>query len=238
MIVTVCVCVCVCFGSSRLARALERWEHSSLALRLATLSRPRVCLTSTLTDMTWKQCCICQWWRRSDGPADCCGCSRRSRSNHQSGGNTTRDSHQCRHFSVAHWGTLAKVSAQDPRHVGIEKICAMCHSRSFSNKTTSLAGAYTLLPCQWPPLGVPNQVLQMHETTTTGPPLAASPSVAAPPVDKGTTQDIPMQSATASGSGRGDSTAKQFSSSQLRSEIARLERSLQEHACAPEGSRL
>ena len=75
-------------------------------------------------------------------------------------------------LDLAHRWQMARTSAANPKHVRIEKIChnALCHSRSFANKTscrtcgTSLETAYTLLPNQWPPLGVPPQVLALYDT--------------------------------------------------------------------------
>ena len=64
----------------------------------------------------------------------------------------------------------AFLSSQDQTHRKVEVICCQCHTRTFSNKSdrrecgAPLATSYTLLPRQWPPLGVPQQVLQQFES--------------------------------------------------------------------------
>ena len=73
---------------------------------------------------------------------------------------------------LGHRWQMAKTSASNPKHVRIEKNCDVCHCRSFANKTScrscgaSLDAVYTLLPNQWPPLGVPPQVLNLYDSAS------------------------------------------------------------------------
>ena len=86
----------------------------------------------------------------------------------------------------------ARRSAQQPGHTKVELICSACHSRTFNHKSECkacklpLATAYTLLPCQWPPLGVPASVMQRHEPGSTNapePPAQPVPKPGVPPVE-------------------------------------------------------
>ena len=123
---------------------------------------------------------------------------------------------------------MAKRAASNTQHVKIEKICAVCHSRSFANKTScrscgsSLDGAYTLLPGQWPFLGVPLQVLPLYDqATTTPPPKDSVPEGSASKGDL----DVPMDgSPGATSSSNGQLSA--LCNAQLKAEITKLERSL------------
>ena len=72
------------------------------------------------------------------------------------------------HTLQSRWDAARK-SSQQPNHRKVELICCHCHSRTFNNKTeckecqAPLATAWTLLPQQWPPLGVPQQILDRFE---------------------------------------------------------------------------
>ena len=162
-----CVCVCVC----RLARVKARWEYSSP-------SPPSRLVLSTLIPldvhcgMTWTQCKRCGWWRRPNSGASACGCTAVSSRHASARPSAPKPSSSTRlptGEDLAHRWQMAKHSASNTQHVKIEKICAVCHSRSFANKSScrfcgsSLEGAYTLLPGQWPPLGVPPQVLSLYD---------------------------------------------------------------------------
>ena len=77
-----------------------------------------------------------------------------------------------RRVSNLRWES-AFLSSQNQSHRKIELVCCQCHTRTFNTKTdcrecgAPLATSYTLLPQQWPLLGVPQQVLQQFETART-----------------------------------------------------------------------
>ena len=122
---------------------------------------------------------------------------------------------------------MARAAASNVNHVKIEKVCAVCHSRSFANKSacracgSSLDGAYTLLPGQWPPLGVPPQVLVMYEPSgDSGVAAAPCPATAAP------TTDNPMDGTAPLPQPAAQTSISSLSTTQLKAEITKLERSL------------
>ena len=112
----------------------------------------------------------------------------------------------------------ARRSAQQPGHTKVELICSACHSRTFNHKSECkacklpLATAYTLLPCQWPPLGVPASVMQRHE-----PGAAAAPEPPAQTVHK------PAPAHTAA-SPPANTSLDHLTVGQLRAEIGQMEK--------------
>ena len=118
----------------------------------------------------------------------------------------------------------ARRSAQQPGHTKVELNCSVCHSRTFNHKSECkacklpLATAYALLPCQWPPLGVPKAVMQRHEpghTSHAAPEPPARPAVKTPPPAHTGPQETP-------------SALGHLSVSQLRTEIAQIKKFIKE----------
>ena len=176
--------------------------------------------------MTWQQCPHCRWWRRPNDTRNACGCSRSALRPASSKPPAAKKvlataSRLPTGEDLAHRWQMANPAASNTQHIKIEKICAVCHSRNFGNKTScrscgsSLDGAYTLLPGQWPPLGVPPQVLALHEAKT-----ETSAPVEAPPPPRSTAQDVSSAGLTIP---------------QLKTELQKLERTLSD-ALVTEGS--
>ena len=200
---------------------------------------PQSCLVAPST-MTWKQCSICHWWRRTDRPGSGCGCGRSLASSNRPPAPSKPTPPATRlptGEDMAHRWQMAKTSASNPNHVRIEKICSACHSRSFASKTScricgsSLEGAYTLLPKQWPPLGVPPQVLALYDKASShsSGPATEPPQPSVPPVTVASAAPSgPPTAQTGSLSG--------LTTSQLKAETAKLDKMLSDTLVAPEGS--
>ena len=249
------VCVCVC-AQAALARAKTRWDlcfpSLSPSCRLCvawTSSSPLWCWPN-IPGMTWKQCQVCHWWHRSDAPGQSC-------------------LWVLAFYTICEPFCWTDQISQHPCHTPAygrrpgpplahgESVCPRptpCQNREnlrslpqpqLCNKTVcrvcnaSLAGAYTLLPCQWPPLGVPHQVLSLYDTsdlqstagerTNTTPPAPAFTSGE----DVLMQTDMPHQAVSAN-----DTHLGQLSSSQLKAEMAKMERGLQDSILAAEDSAL
>ena len=86
-----------------------------------------------------------------------------------------------------------------------------------------MATCYSMVPGTWPPLGVPESVLQLFEPTAqTAPPQLDSPQTS--PQDVGMGKPPDSEAASASG-------FLSLSVTQLRSESARLKRLLADRCC-------
>ena len=224
-------CVCVC-----LAQALERWEIFSLAPRLATPPWPLGLVGpyfASLHEMAWKQCSKCKWWSRPGDVRNSCGCTQASSRSTALPSSAVKKpppsvSRLPTGEDLAHRWQMARTAASNVHHVKIEKVCAVCHSRSFANKQlcracgTSLDGAYTLLPGKWPPLGVPPQVLAMYEPQPDQPAPAVGPATASATA----ALDSPMDGQHQAVSPVPPPGLQSMSIPQLKAEIAKLDKSL------------
>ena len=84
----------------------------------------------------------------------------------------------------------AKQSAQNPKHVKIEKLCSTCLLRTLGGSSMcrgchgDLTSGMKILPGQWPPLNCPDHLLQRFEDVGTAAAAALS----------GDNGDVPMAS--------------------------------------------
>ena len=116
---------------------------------------------------------------------------------------------------------LACTGSQNPAHTKVEKICSHCHSHHLRlvdfcrGCRASMATCYNMIPGTWPPLGVPEKVLQLYEPAA---------SVAATQLDAttSTVPDVEMQEAHEA-EGPNSPGFGTLSVTQLKSEATRLE---------------
>ena len=147
---------------------------------------------------------------------------------------------------LIHRWQMAKTSASKPKHVRIEKDLFDLPQQELSRTRphvdackASWEGAYTLLPNQWPPLGVPPQVLALYDTSS-GP----CPTEMTKPHHPGPSSslDVPMGGVAADTSSPPsavhDSKLATLSNPQLKLELSRLEKSLADTTLATQGSPL
>ena len=126
---------------------------------------------------------------------------------------------------------MARTAASNVNRVKIKKVCAVCHRLTAavlqtSNSVVPVAhlwmGRTPPLPGQWPPLWVPPQVLAIYEHHGDACVKAAGPAAAhAPPPP-----DNPIDGTVPSSSTAPQTTTTTLSTAQLKAEILKLERSL------------
>ena len=125
--------------------------------------------------MPWLKCGACGWWQTKRGPCSSCGSSpRKARSPPAT---TTAPARTTPPVSLPvpesqlreRW-QQAQAASTNPRHTKLERLCGLCHTRNMGAKPTCrgcrqpLNSFYTIVPCQWPPLGAPKSVLARFDS--------------------------------------------------------------------------
>ena len=179
--------------------------------------------------MSWRQCHTCGWWQKQRGA--CIGCSRSSWPtwSHSSSSKPKAASPTpaIGEATLTQRWLAAKHSSMDPRHVEIEVMCTSCFTRSLTAKPTcrscshSMQNCYRIVPGQWPPIGATTTVVAQYEGSASSAPAVEAPLQTAP------AQDISMAPSPPSAIPV-DAALAQLSTTQLRQEIARVERHLQD----------
>ena len=172
----------------------------------------------------WQTCRKCGWWQKGRGP--CQGCrfstgwpsSSRPLPRHPAQTPTDNASPE---ILRERWQT-AKQSAQDPKHVKIERMCPVCLTRTLGNKSIcrgchrDMTNCMRVLPGQWPPLNCPAHLLAQYEQPT---------AVSGQPPSKPVVVDAPMGGTDVSPPER---PMQSLSLAQLKAEKMKLERHILE----------
>ena len=208
------MCVCVC-SSSRVAGWSRVRFVSGTPLLCVWISLRvvlRICSAHIgISAMPWLQCAACRWLQQRGHFRSSCAEPLRSRTRGRPGKAPSATTDKIPPTKPQMFKTLgaapvdmlrqrwanAHRSSTQPSHRKVELICCHCHSLSFNTRNDySLTNAYTLIPRQWPPLGVPSQVLERFSTylpaldttfgekgTETAAPTTALANMAAEPDD-------------------------------------------------------
>ena len=183
--------------------------------------------------MSWHQCRTCGWWQKQRGA--CIGCSRSGWSTWPSSVTSKTPKPKLEGaMPVPTAPTLqqrwqaAKQSSMDPRHLKIEVMCTRCFTRSLTARplcrscSHPMQDCYKVVPGQWPPIGATTSIITQYEGPVDGP---------AGTVPATTTQDVPMPQVpppAVTAPTAADSALANLTTTQLRQEISRMDRHLQE----------